>query len=61
MGLNMKRSAFQGQSGHTAFSKGFLCALSISGVCQGVICVFCTVKLNIQNGCQKRKKMLKYS
>ena len=45
MGLNMKRSAFQGQSGHTSFSKGFLCALSISGVCQGVICVFCAAKL----------------
>ena len=53
----MKTSAFRGRSGQIAFPKGFLCALSISGVCQGVICVFCAVKLNVQNGCRKHTKI----
>ena len=60
MGLNMKRSAFRGQSGHTAFSKGFLCALSISDVCQGVICIFCAVKLNIKKIAEKLIMHLKF-
>ena len=45
-------------SSHIASSQGFVCALSIFGVCQGVICIFCAVKLNIQNGCWKHKKLL---
>ena len=46
-GLNMKRSAYRGRKRQVAFSKGFLRAVSISDICQGVICVFCTVKINI--------------
>ena len=53
-GLTMKRSAFRSRSGHITFSEGCLCALSISGFCPGAICVFCTVKLNVQNGCRKQ-------
>ena len=49
----MKRSALRGRSGQIAFYTGVLYALSLSGVCRGVICVFCAVKLNIQNGCRK--------
>ena len=33
----MKRLALRGRSGQIAFYTGVLCALSISGVCQGVI------------------------
>ena len=47
MGLNMKRSAFRSGSGQIAFSKGYLCALSISGVFQGAMCVLprCHVRI----------------
>ena len=31
--------------------------LFLSGVCQGAICVFCAVKLNVQNGCRKHTKI----
>ena len=55
-GVDMKRSAFPGKSGQIEFSKGFLCALSISGVSHGVTCVCRAVKLNTQNGCRKHTK-----
>ena len=57
----MKRSALRGRSGQIAFYTGVLCALSISGICPGVICVFCAVKFNIENDCRKHKKSLKNS
>ena len=54
----MNTSAFRGRSGQIAFSKGRLCALSISGVCQGVIMrIVCAVKLNRQNGCRIKLKI----
>ena len=47
MGLNMKRSAFRGQSGHTAFFLKDFCVLFPFLVSAKVsrICIFCAVKL----------------
>ena len=36
-----------------------MCACSTSGVCQGLLCLFCAVKLNIQNGRRKHSKSQK--
>ena len=43
----MKRLAFWGRSGQVAFSKGFLCTLSTSGVCQGVR-IMCILRCEIK-------------
>ena len=59
MGFNKKRTAFRGRSAQRTFSKGTSCGLSISGVCRALLCVFCAVKLIIQNGRLKHSKSQK--